>query len=172
MFPALKFSEKVTNDDNLKLSVKIAEKFLNSTTLRATFGEIFILDPKISERNFSKVKIFFQEMKNCLGFTSRDVNAHKIYINNKFEKSLKLLKKNKESEDFQRQCEIITVCIGLVIIHEVAHLLFRWKGHNNTPTNLKEAGEVIEKKIFCGTFHVLLDTEKWETNSKYIGIKS
>lgn len=169
MFPALKFPETASNDENLKHAVKIAEKFLNSKTVRTTFSEIFLANPEISQEKMTKVTVIYKEMKGCLGFTNHEPNSQIIHINNKFDERLKLLNKQIKSKEIQKEKEIIIVGIGLIIIHEIAHLLFRWKRNNNTPSNLKEAGEIIEKKIFYGTVHFLLDTENWDENSNYIG---
>ncbi len=88
-----------------------------------------------------------KKIKEFLGWTYRDVNALDIHINEIFEKRLKKIKDKREKK-------IIIVYMTIIILHEVARLLFRWSGLNNTPKSFRnrhlmpENGDNFENKLF------------------------
>lgn len=123
----------------------------------------------------SQVKIVFEEQKknnsnenDFLAWTDRNID-NKININRIFEKRLKHIG-NLNDMEYQKEAEIIIVFMGLLIIHEFAHLLFRWNGNFNSPDN-KEAGNALEVLIFNGYIRALISPKsKWNDNSRYLGL--
>jgi hypothetical protein len=121
-------------------------------------------------------KIFYQEdvkeadkkVKEFLGWTYRDTNASELNINEIFEKRLNKTKDKQEKK-------IIIVYLAIVILHEVAHLLFRWSGLNNTPKSFRnrdhkpEAGSNFETRLFgceiASAIEPIDKNDKWDGRS-------
>ncbi|CAF1101743.1 unnamed protein product [Brachionus calyciflorus] len=123
----------------------------------------------------SEVKIVYEDQektnpnsKDFLAWTDRHI-VNRIYINRIFEKRLNAISKLKDISN-KKEKEIIIVLIGIFLVHEFAHLLYRWNGNLYTPDN-KHAGLQLEKFIFDGHIRVIISPKsQWNENSKYLGI--
>ena len=81
-------------------------------------------------------------------------------------KSLKLSTRRKK----EKEKEIIIVYLSILLIHELCHLIIRWKGNLDSPTNLAEAGEYMEYVIFKGRIRLLIHSKsKWDENKCITG---
>lgn len=115
------------------------------------------------------------EKKNglALAWSHRFINAKVIYINQIFKKRLDILQKSinldPPDKDSSKEIMILTVYISLVLLHELANLLLRWKGILHTPSNIGEAGDRLESAIFSGQVRGIFTPKKaWSQNSKLI----
>nr|QDG00781.1 histone-lysine N-methyltransferase ASHR1-like protein-2 [Brachionus koreanus] len=175
IFPALSFSELATDSCYLKNAIRIANKFLKSRTMRDFYLTKIKLKTEFLHEKMSQVKIAFEEQikakpndTDFLAWTDRNI-PNKININQIFENRLKIINKLADSMDHKEE-EIIIVFIGLLIIHEFAHLLYRWNGNFHSPDS-KEAGNSLEKLIFDGHIRAIISPKtKWNKNSKFLGI--
>lgn len=103
-----------------------------------------------------------------MAWTDRKID-NKININRIFEKRLKNID-NLNDLEYQKERDIIIVFMGLLIIHEFAHLLYRWNGNFNSPDN-KEAGNALEVLIFNGYVRAIVSPKsKWSDKSRYLGL--
>lgn len=150
---------------------------MESETIRDIFRDKLNADPKSSLENMHKVKIIFCDPKKKKSddedfFAWADRDQHFcININDKFEKRLRSVS-NKESEEIEesKETKIIIVFVSLVILHELAHLLLRWKGVQHSPTvQISEAGNLFEKCSFVGQVLLLVDSDTWNENAKISG---
>lgn len=160
-------------DDLLKLPIKITNMFLQAINVKQTFEE-FEIDRKMSQEGIKKLKIFFakqKEKKNekLFAWSLRELTADSIFINEKFKK--KLIELNMQRPKNDRQIDLINFFISIIILHELAHLLFRWSGIKKTPKNFREAGNYLERKIFNGVVHLLLRpaSTNWDENCEILG---
>ncbi|RNA05056.1 hypothetical protein BpHYR1_028197 [Brachionus plicatilis] len=175
IFPQLSFSKFATSDCYLKLSVRIANAFLKSEHIRIFYQNKNKLKEEFLNDKMSQVKIVFEEQKkensdenDHLAWTDPNID-NKININRIFEKRLKEIR-NLNDLEYQKEAEIIIVFMGLLIIHEFAHLLFRWNGNFNSPYN-KEPGNALEVLIFNGYIRAIITpNSKWNEKSRYLGI--
>ncbi|RNA33214.1 histone-lysine N-methyltransferase ASHR1-like [Brachionus plicatilis] len=140
IFPALSFPESATDSCYLKTSIRIANKFLKSRSVREFYRTKIKLSDEFLHEKMSQVKIVLKNINNL-----------------------------KDSLN-QKETEIITVFIGFIIVHEFAHLLYRWNGNFHSPDCI-EAGNSLEKLIFDGhTRAIISPKSKWNENSKFLGI--
>ncbi|RNA39613.1 SET and MYND domain-containing 3 [Brachionus plicatilis] len=175
-FPALSFSELATDCGYLKKAIRIANKFLKSQTVRDLYRAKIKLKTEFLHEKMYQVKIDFVEQikakpndRDFLAWTDRDI-SNKININQIFEKRLKKISNNLTDSMGQKEEEIIIVFIGLLIIHEFAHLLYRWNGNLYSPDS-REAGNSLERKIFDGhTRAIISPKSKWDENSRFLGM--
>ncbi|CAF0972683.1 unnamed protein product [Brachionus calyciflorus] len=175
LFPALRFSESATKDPNVRVSIRIANKFLESGKVRYFYHEKIKVKADILRKKIFDVKIIFVDQekanpnaKDLLAWTDRYV-INEIYINRIFEKRLNAISCI-EDDSAQKEKETITVFIGFLLIHEFAHLLYRWNGNFYSPEN-KDAGFQLENVIFDGRVRPIISPKsQWNENSKYLGI--
>lgn len=159
----------------LKTSIRIANRFLKSKKVRDFYRTKIKLKAEFLHEKISQVKIVFEEQikakpdqRDFLAWTDGDV-INKININRIFENRLNSIKNSHESFS-QKETEIIIVFMSLIIIHEFAHLLFRWNGNFHSPDS-KEAGNDLEQLIFNGyTRAIIFPKSKWNESSKFLGI--
>ena len=61
--------------------------------------------------------------------------------------------------------------MSILIIHELSHLLMRWKGYMYSPGDFGEAGNYLEIRMFGGVSLILTHEENfvWDESSKYAG---
>ena len=185
IFPTLKFSKDATKNEYLNKSIKIAEIFLENLLCRSTFT-LFNVNAATCVDKIQKVKVDFMDVKGIkledlngkkreknliAGWTYRRSNA-KIHINNLFEKRLKM-----DSLD-EKERKIIIIYIGIVILHEVGHLVFRWNGITETPEKFKmggtlDAGDFLEVHIFTSRISIIIQNDPknkdWDENMPIIG---
>ncbi|CAF1019567.1 unnamed protein product [Brachionus calyciflorus] len=179
-FPSLQFSENLATHKILKNSVRIANKFLETVHLKAVFSETFQLDPNVSTERTQNVVIHFQKQSKksyreqglAFSWSHRYKRAKAIYVNNTFKKRLNILQKSTDDElNAKKEIKTITVYISFLLLHELAHLLLRWKGILDTPTDIDEAGECLEVALFGGQLRgVFTPNKPWSQNSKFIYI--
>lgn len=172
MIPSLKFNEKLIAHPELNLAVKIANKFCETLLAKCIFAE-FQIDSKTSLENAFKTQILFKtrpesDKKYIVAWTYRDSDPYTIYINEIFKKRLEILNKNvKENIE---EIETIIFYMTVLILHELAHLLFRWKGAKVSPEKIREAGIKLEDWLFGGRVHILAKpSSNWTLDSKYYG---
>jgi hypothetical protein len=191
IFPVLFLSEDSTDNKYLVKSKNLANRVMEHISCREIFYK-FNVDQKRCKEMIGKVKIVFsnqdnekekiiyqenikeadKKVKEFLGWTYRDPNALQLHINEIFEKRLHKTKDKQEKK-------IIIVYMAIVILHEVAHLLFRWSGFNNTPksfrnlNNMPEAGSNFETRLFgceiASAIETINKNDKWTEDKPFIG---
>jgi hypothetical protein len=191
IFPILSLSEDSTDNKYLIKSKNLANRVMEQISCREVIFK-FNVDQKRCKEMIGKVKIAFtnqdsekekiiyqenvkeadKKVKEFLGWTYRDTNASELHINKIFEKRLNKTKDKQEKK-------IIIVYMAIVILHEVAHLLFRWSGLNNTPksfrnlNNMPEAGSNFESRLFgceiASAIEQINKNDKWTEDQPFIG---
>jgi hypothetical protein len=191
IFPILFLSEDSTDNKYLIKSKDLANRFMEHISCRNVFS-MFNVDQNRCKEMIGKVKIVFtkqdtekekiiyqeniieadKNVKELLGWTYRDTNAFELHINEIFEKRLHKTKDKQEEK-------IIVVYMAIVILHEVAHLLFRWSGFNNTPksfrnlNNKPEAGSNFETRLFgcemASAIRPIKKNDRWTEDQPFIG---
>ncbi|CAF0748912.1 unnamed protein product [Brachionus calyciflorus] len=176
---SLQLIEKESNDPFLKQATFIANLFLRTDLMNYVFKEIFKIDFDLSQTNLVKTEIVFHDMNYRFGFTERDLNANKIFINSLFYKRLNYLERSKKFSKCSRvkrkknkEIKTILMFIAITILHEIGHLLFRWKGILNTAfRTIVEPGYFLESKLFGGKVRFIKrPNQNWDESSKIIGI--
>ena len=191
IFPVLFLSEDSTDNKYLVKSKNLANRVMEHISCRNVFS-MFNVDQKRCKEMIGKVKIVFtnqenekekivyqenvkeadKKVKEFIGWTYRDTNASELHINKIFEKRLNKTKDKQEKK-------IIIVYMAIVILHEVAHLLFRWSGLNNTPKSFRnrnhmpEAGSNFEARLFgceiASAIEPINKNDKWTEDQPFIG---
>ncbi|RNA39273.1 CRN domain-containing -containing [Brachionus plicatilis] len=172
----LQFSDDATCDENLCLAVKILNNYLLVESFSFIFKTNYHIDFEISKKKLNEIKILYasHEKKDkdadYLAWTDRCLDPKIIFINQIFRQRLDYLK-NGHKKTKKKETEIIVVFFSFLLIHELGHLLLRWKGELNSPTTFGEAGFFLENKLFGGTVQLLIIPSKdWSVNSECIGI--
>nr|QDG00788.1 histone-lysine N-methyltransferase SMYD3-4 [Brachionus koreanus] len=172
--PSLKFNEKDIRHPELNLAVRMANKFCETFTAKCIFS-LFQIDSENSIANAFKTKILFEarpsnDKKYMVAWTYRDFDPYTIYINEIFKKRLEIL--NANAQENIEEIETITFYLSVLILHELAHLLFRWKGDRVSPEKIREAGIKLEDWLFGGKVTILTHPgSNWSPNSKHYGIR-
>ncbi|CAF1000893.1 unnamed protein product, partial [Brachionus calyciflorus] len=149
-------------------------KCTGTQPIKVIFAE-FEINCNSSLENIGKTKIVFEtrpanDKKHILSWTYRESNPNTIYINKIFQERLEILKSNRK-ENIE-EIETITFLMCVLILHELAHLLFRWKGVKVTPDKIKEAGIKLEDWLFGGKVMILTKPRSnWSSCSKHYGIR-
>ncbi|RNA44396.1 CRN domain-containing -containing, partial [Brachionus plicatilis] len=174
LIPSLKFNEKLIIHPELNLAVRIANKFCETILAKCVFIE-FKIDLKVSLDNIFRTQILFEarplnDKKYIVAWTYRESDPYTIYINEIFKKRLEIL--NANAKENIEEIETITFYMTVLILHELAHLLFRWKGDKVSPEKVKEAGIKLEDWLFGGKVNILSHPgSNWTSNSKHYGIR-
>ncbi|CAF0703826.1 unnamed protein product [Brachionus calyciflorus] len=173
IFPELKFNEDSIEESTLKLAIRIANMFLKTNHAKDTFLE-FSIDPEYSQKRINGTQIIFREQpiwkKYLISWTERNYNADKIFINITFKKRLEILEAERETRI--EEIQTITLFLAVLIIHELAHLLFRWKGFDFSPKKYKDAGAYLERKLFDGEVNILTRPKsEWTAYSDHYGLR-
>jgi hypothetical protein len=191
IFPILFFSDESTNNKYLLKAKNLANRIMAHISCREVFS-LFTVDKTKCKEMIGKVKIIFtnqdsdnekidyqenikeadKKIKEFLGWTYRDTNALDIHINEIFEKRLKKIKDKREKK-------IIIAYMNIIILHEVAHLLFRWSGLINTTKSFRnhhhmpEAGDTFENRLFgseiASAIEAINKPDKWTEDQPFIG---
>ncbi|RNA08769.1 hypothetical protein BpHYR1_039923 [Brachionus plicatilis] len=67
-----------------------------------------------------------------------------------------------------KEQQFLIIYMGILLIHEIAHLVLRWNGILNSPS---EAGDFLEIKLFSGIVRLLVQPNtEWTKESECIGI--
>ncbi|CAF0754117.1 unnamed protein product [Brachionus calyciflorus] len=179
-FPVLQFSEDSSKDPLVKKAIRIANKFLVNDEIRLLYKKRFKIRPKPCLEKMPKVVIVYEKeskenVDECgegFSWTYREDDKNEtIYINDILEKRLKILQSSPESLEKSTEIETIVVFISFLLLHELAHLLFRWNGQPKTPNGIDEAGLFFENRIFNGYIHILIDAKTdWSEYSEILGI--
>lgn len=147
--------------------------FLQSLEVKQTFQK-FKLDRKKSQEGMKNLEIIFAKHKDkknekLFAWSLREFTANSIFINKKFKS--KLIELNKHSTKNEKQIDLINFFISILILHELAHLLFRWSGIEKTPQCFREAGNYLEKKIFNGVLYLLVHPAStgWDEYCEILG---
>jgi hypothetical protein len=94
-----------------------------------------------------------------------------LYVDSGFLKRYKMISKDKGSEDEMGRIEVL---VAWKIIHELAHLAFRWEHGEDKATPKKlgyEAGEYVEKRIMDGLGGFIYSGDgQWTGEQKILGL--
>ena len=183
-FPILQYSSNASSNIYLKKAIQITNIFLKTDLCRDAF-QMFKVNPTICKNMINTVEVCFSNKKdakkdkiesneeNCtyLVWTDRKKDSS-IHINNIFKERLDKTKNENEKK-------IIVVYISILIIHETAHLLFRWNDINDTPeifTNAvgqTEAGDFLEERLFrfdiCSFIKKSDENAEWDNDMQFLG---
>lgn len=171
----LKFVETVSEDENLRLAINIANNFLKTKQAQLTFTSDFKLNSHFTQSKMNDLRVIFsvqdKEEKDVNHFiwTNRDMHTNVINVNDNFRKRLADVQAKDGPEC--KEAQIIIVFIAIIILHELAHLVFRWKGIMDTPQDLGEAGNFLETKMFGGIVFILVHDQNssWNEKSHHVG---
>ena len=155
----------------------IANNIMRTQRCLAIFNCEFGINVEIQEKmkdvliRFDKYTKFAKKTKSePLSWTARgSKTVHIIRLNEKFGDRLA----TKEVCYGDKEWQIIVVALSICIVHEVAHLIMRWKGYRNTPIDYVEAGNYVEKSIFnsliCPLIYKINENDDWTSKNKFEG---
>ena len=113
---------------------------------------------------------------NWLAWTYRNKDAKHILINQIFKQRLEII--SEDNQDNNEEREVILLMIAFLIIHEMGHLLTRWKGQIDSPdlfgtySKAPEAGYFLEKNLFYSVVRLVVSNDsvhdpcKWNEKTK------
>lgn len=170
-------------DVHLRNAIEIANCFLHSHKSAAVFRTFFQVEYenenwKICQHKLKDIRVVFGQ--GCLdsgwAFRNEDENLghdlRTIFISHWFRSRL-----HKINNDQDQEAKAIVVYLGIVILHELAHLILRWTVGPLTPpkkftyAGKKEAGLFLEQQLFGSVVHIFIARgTQWSEASEYKGI--
>ncbi|XP_065683932.1 uncharacterized protein LOC136096515 isoform X4 [Hydra vulgaris] len=167
-FEKVFFNKDVSEEESLVIAAKIAESYINTNK----FNQVVILDFELNldilKNLINEIKIKYEKQcENLLALTDRIPKANIICVNVIFKEILKRCKI--DSEEY-----INTVTfISFLIIHEIGHLILRWKEpyQSVSPRHIDEAGNFMEIRMFSYKVNLLTNHKiRFTKNTKILGI--
>ena len=164
-------------DKAIQEAASIANNIMRTHLCIGIFNNQFGTTVEMQEK-MNKVLIVFDNYANFdkktkwepLSWIDRaSETVHIIQINEIFKKRLALDEVCYGGKEWQ----IIVVAMSIRIVHEVSHLIIRWKGHMHTPPKYIEAGNYIEKGLFqnliCPVIYKINENDDWNETQKFVG---
>jgi hypothetical protein len=182
-FEIILFSSDVSAEKTLIEAAHIAQTLMNTLEFKRTLLFDFDFDLGLLAELMAAIRIKYEKMVDKRNFaaTERKVKAHDIYINEIFREIIE--KQNKSTPPPPQATatartsvdnyKISIACIAFLIIHEIGHLIIRWKGINDSPlmrSDCVESGDFLEKRFFNFRVKFLFDKEQaFNSNTKLKG---
>ena len=173
----LKLNIEAQNSLATREACTIANSIINTDICIVIFNKQFCINESMLDKlnqvivKFEKYTYPKEEGEDYpLSWIVGDDEALKnIYINEFFESHLNTIEIG--SQEWQITITLISICI----LHEIGHLIMRWKGHKWAPKKFGEAGEYIEKKLFgaliCPVIHKKNQDDFWDSTNKFEGLE-
>jgi hypothetical protein len=174
--------EKVKGHPELDLSIEIA----NSVLRNADYSNVLIKfahENGISDKEISQIKPRVQVSYNTQSIGepfSITINKDTISLNQKYTNRI-LFANEEKFDEFEEEVAILSLFFALCIIHELAHVIVRFKAPDNeqkirlTPVKystscdeIPEAGGFMEEHLFFGESCLLLTKQTWKSKSRKV----
>ena len=142
----LAFDINKFSSEYIKNAAIIANQIMSTDDCVVIFNHQFGADAEIQTKMFKFADIKFEKYsgkeRDTYSWTTRgNESVHVIEINQIFMERLE----HPECDEQERQ--IIITLLSICIVHEVSHLIMRWKGIFKTPPKYGEAGIYLEESF-------------------------
>ena len=156
--------------EDIKKAAKIANSIMNTRSCLVIFNDHFEIDSTMPDR-MKKVNIKFEKYRgngNAYAWTNNgNKSCHVIRINKILQDRLN------HDQCLPKEKKLIITLMSICIVHEVSHLIMRWKGYLRTPRKFSEAGYYLEKVLFGNKIYGLIYKNNkdrvWDSNCEFVG---
>jgi hypothetical protein len=149
----------------LNQATTIAQRYLNEETAQITIRKIIFKKQENWEKIYKEMKevtvkyeALEEGQRTSVAWTNRKGDLHTIFINN-------IIQQRVNEIEFESDEYKITVFgCAISIVHEIAHLILRWIGFENTPPCFDgEVGFFFERYTFSYELYTMGKKKTWNT---------